>query len=140
MCPMKSIDVSRSSLIRSSRGKFAALLLVGVLLLCHGVFGVLHLCTTTQSSTSHAGHEHQSHTGAEGGAHDHQPCHLMHAANYYAVLLTAFLGLVLGLLLLKDAQVWSRVSTPLTFIRHLNPSGLHPPRGPSRPLLQVMRL
>src|SRR5215217_5893749 len=137
---MKSIVVSRSRLIRSSRGKFAALLLVGVLLLCHGAFGVLHLCTTTQSSPSHAAHEHQSHTGGEGGAHQHHQCHLMHVANYYAVLLTAIFGLVLGLLLLKNGQVGGRLRSPLSVVRHLHPSGLHLPRGPTYPLLQVMRL
>src|SRR5215218_8309110 len=121
---MKSIVVSRSNLIRSSRAKFATLLLIGMLLLCHGVFGVVHLCTTTQSSPSHVAHEHQSHTGEEGGAHQHHQCHLMHVANYYAVLLTAFLGLVLGLLLLKNAQGGGRLRAPFSVVRHLHLSGL----------------
>ncbi len=70
--------------------------------------------------------------------HDHPVCHAV--ADYFAVLFTAFLGLVLGLLL-KGARSWVSVSAPLTAGRRFAPAVLHPARGPtSLPVLQVFRL
>src|SRR4051812_45189782 len=104
-----------------AQGKILALLLVGTLFLCHGVFGALHLCTTlhADSATQHTLHDH-SPEGMGAGPHDHQACDLMHAANYYAVLLTTFvLGMFLGLLLLlKNMRLWSRIPvSPSAFFR-----------------------
>ena len=127
------------SLLRGSRGRLLALLLVGTLLLCHGVFGVMHLCSASHASTSH-GHEHHSPTDAGAGVQkEHAVCHLMDAAHYFAVFLAAILGLVLGLLL-KGARLWGRVTAPLVFYRRLRQPVFHPPRGPTLPVLQVFRL
>ncbi len=126
------------SLLRGSRGRLLALLLVGTLLLCHGVFGVMHLCSASHASTSH-GHEHHSPTDAGAGVQEHVACHLMDVAHYFAVFLAALLGLVLWLLL-KGARLWGRVTAPLVFYRRLRPPVFHPPRGPTLPVLQVFRL
>ena len=132
MISMTSTGLSRS------RKVLLALLLVGTLLLCHGVFGALHLCHSSQAS---AGHVHEHHSPADTGAdtQEHAACHLMDAAHYFAVFLVAFRGLVLGLLL-TGARIWSRVTAPLVFHRRLSPSIYHAPRGPTLPVLQVFRL
>jgi hypothetical protein len=108
------------------------------LLLCHGVFGALHLCPSSQASASHV-HEYHSPADTGAGIHEHAVCHLMDAAHYFAVFLVAVLGLVLGLLL-RGARLWGRVSAPLAFYRRLKPYISHPPRGPTLPVLQVFRL
>ena len=130
---------SRSSLLRRSSGRLLVLLLVGTLLLCHGVLGAVHLCSAPTVPV-HQDHEHPSSVGQEEGmaAHGHLVCHA--AAGYFAVLFTAFLGLVLGLLL-KGARSWVSVSAPLIFGRRFAPVVLHPARGPTTlPVLQVFRL
>ncbi len=125
------------------RAKVLALLLAGTLLVCHGVFGALHLCPTphgTGAAVQHAGHAHSS-PGAGGSAHDHQACDLMHADSYYAVFLVGLLGLTL-LLLLRGARYWSSTTTPRPSVsRLLHPVVLHPPpRFLTLPQLQVFRL
>ena len=121
------------------RNVLLALLLAGTLLLCHGVFGAIHLCYSSQASASHA-HEHHSPTDAGAGVQEeHAVCHLMDAAHYFAVFLAAILGLVLGLLL-KGARLWGRVSAPFVFGLRLRPPVFHPPRGPTLLVLQVFRL
>jgi hypothetical protein len=118
-----------------SRRQLLALLLVGALLLCHGVFGASHLCPTLQSSAEQS-HEHPVPTEMGMVAHDgHPTCHPMGAAEYFAVLLTAFLGL-----LLNRARLWSRVTAPLVFGRPFYPPIFHPPQRPTTPLIQVFRL
>ena len=141
---MSTIAGNRSDPLQLFRVRLATLCLIGVLLLCHGVFGALHLCTTPHagSPAQHALHEHSS-EGMGAGSYDHQACHLIHAGNYYAVLLTALLGLALGLvLLLKRARVWSRITLPPAVFRNFCPAVLHPPPAftVSPFLLQVMRL
>jgi hypothetical protein len=131
---------SRGGWAREARARGLALLLVGALLLCHGVLGVLHLCPTPPADVAaqHAGHEHSS-SGTGAISHEHQACHLLHVAAYYAVLLAAFLWLV-GLLLLKEARLWSTRDAPAASFRRFGPVVLHPPRGPTLPVLQVFRL
>src|SRR3954452_16676807 len=92
---------SRFGWAQGVRVRILALLLVVALLLCHGVFGALHLCSVPPAGAAahHAGHQHAS-SGAGTSSHEHHTCHLMHAATYYAVLLTALLGLALGFLLI----------------------------------------
>jgi hypothetical protein len=71
-------------------------------------------------------------------AHDHPLCHAV--TDYFAVLLTAFLGLILGLLL-EGARSWVTVAAPPIIGRRFAPAVLHPPRGPTTlPALQVFRL
>ena len=126
------------SLLRGSKGRQLALLLVGTLLLCHGVLGVLHLCSTTTAPT-HQTHEHPSIADETVVGHDHPVCHLT-GAEYFAVLFTAFLGLVLGLLL-KGAWLWGRVTSLKLSKPYLPPLVSYPPRGPTKlPVLQVFRL
>ena len=124
------------SLLRGSKGRQLALLLVGTMLLCHGVLGVLHLCSTPTAPT-HQTHEHPSLADETVAGHEHPVCHLT-GAEYFVVLLTAFLGLVLGLL--KGARLWGRVAFRPSRL-YLQPLVSHPPRGPtSLPVLQVFRL
>ena len=127
------------SLLRGSIGKQLALLLVGTLLLCHGAFGALHLCSTATTAPIHQTHEHPSFADETAAGHDHPVCHLT-GAEYFVVLFTAFLGLVLGLLL-KDARLWARVTSFGPSKSHLISLISHPPRGPTTfPVLQVFRL
>jgi hypothetical protein len=126
------------SLLRGSRGRLLALLLVGTLLLCHGAFGALHLCSTHAVPT-HQSHELPSFADETVVGHEHPLCHLT-GGEYFAVLLTAFLGLVLGLLL-KDARLKGRVTSFRLSEPYLPLLLSHPPRGPTRlPVLQVFRL
>jgi len=126
------------SLLRGSKGRHLALLLVGAILLCHGVLGVLHLCSTSTVPV-HQTHEHPSFTDETVAGHDHPVCHLT-GAEYFAVLYTAFLGLLFGLLL-KGARLWGRVASFRTSKPSLPSLVAHPPRGPTNlPVLQVFRL
>jgi hypothetical protein len=126
------------SLLRGSIGRQLALLLVATLLLCHGVFGVLHLCSTPTAPT-HQTHEHPSFADETVAGHDHPVCHLT-GAEYFVVFFTAFLGLVLGLLL-KGARLWDRIASFGPSKPYLPPLVSHPPRGPTKlPFLQVFRL
>jgi hypothetical protein len=134
---------TRSDLLVSGKVSLAILCLVGALLLCHGLFGALHLCSTTEhaaSADSHLTHDH--HASSEEGAYtnEHPVCHLLHAAAYYAVFLAAFLWLLFGLLLLKGVRVWSTNTAPAASFRQFGPVVLHLPRGPTLPVLQVFRL
>lgn len=64
----------------------------------------------------------------------------MGAIEYFAVLfLGTFLGLVLGLVL-KGARLCGSVVRFEPFERSFRPLFLHPPRGPTTTLLQVLRL
>ncbi len=120
-----------------SKSTFLTLFLVGTLLLCHGVFGALHLCSTVPVPVHHDHHEHPSSVEEGMGAHEHLVCHAM--TDYFAVLFTALLGLVLGLLL-KGARSRATVAAPIISGRRYAPVVLHPPRGPTLPVLQVFRL
>ncbi len=72
-------------------------------------------------------------------AHDeHPPCHVL-GADYFAVLLTVFLGVVLGLLL-ESAKSRVSIVAPCIVGRRFTPLVLYPPRGPTLPVLQVFRL
>ena len=140
---MGNIYRTRSDLLVSGKVRLAILCLVGALLLCHGVFGALHLCSTTEhaaSADSHLTQDHHASLEAGANTNDHSVCHLLHAAAYYAVFLAAFLWLVFGLLLLKGARLWSTSTAPAASLRRFGPVVLHPPRGPTLPVLQVFRL
>src|SRR5215210_1900676 len=92
---MTSAKRSQFDRAGSVRIRFLALLFIGALLLCHGVFGAVHLCPTPQASAKHV-HAHPSSAQMEAPAHEHPLCHLVHAAEYFAVLLVALFGLILG--------------------------------------------
>src|ERR671933_2105829 len=112
MAQMMSSKRGRSSFLGKPRRGLLALLLVGTLLICHGVFGALHLCSAPPVLSVHQDHQHP--LSAEAGAvHHEQPgCHLVHAAEYFAVFLAGFLGLIFGRVL-KGASLWASLSTPL---------------------------
>src|SRR5215210_3501971 len=140
---MGNIYRNRSDLLVSGKVRLAILCLIGALLLCHGVFGALHLCSTTEhaaSTDSHLAQDHHASSEAGANTDEHTMCHLLHAAAYYAVFLAAFLWLVFGLLLLKGARLWSTITAPAASFRRFGPVVLHPPRGPTLPVLQVFRL
>ncbi len=86
----------------------------------------------------HQSHEHLSFADETGAGREHPVCHV--GAEYFAVLLTAFLGLVLRLLL-KRARLWGRVISLKLSEPYLPPYVFHPPRGLTNlPILQVFRL
>ncbi len=76
-----------------------SVLLIGTLLLCHGVFGGLHLaCDPTDwcAGAAERAAEHQPATGV-GDAHEHPTGHEVSTA-YFAVVAIGVLGLILKLL------------------------------------------
>lgn len=119
----------------------AALLLVAFLA-CHGFLGAPHHAPHHAPSPpdhSHHSEEHSTHAPAEDPG-DHQGgIHLGHSG-YAAVLISILLGAVLGLLL-SGARAWYKPATvPRLTGRYLLSLVLHPPRGPTAPLVQVFRL
>jgi hypothetical protein len=125
------------SLLRGSKGRRLALFLVGTLLVCHGSSEFYTFAPLLRPT--HQTFEFPSFADETSVGHEHPSRHLM-GAEYFAVLLTAFLELVLGLLL-KGARTWSRISAFRPFERSLPPFVSKPPRGPTRhPILQVFRL
>ena len=120
--------------------QFLALLLAGTLLLCLGDFWASHACSTSQiSSASILLSDH--HSLAEPGATSHeQPwCYLRSAAGHFAVLLTALLGLSLGLLF-RGTRSWGTGIEPRPIEYRLRYYTLRPPREPELALIQVFRL
>ena len=128
--------------LRPTSDRLLALLAIWALLLCHGVFGALHLIPDPVlqpiAAGEHATTHHHSH--AHGGAPEERPVPHHTDAEYFAVLLGTLLGaLYLWLPLLNDrrcdetSSAWRFVSSPPATFSNL-------PRGPTLPLLQVLRL
>jgi hypothetical protein len=124
---------------RPTRERLLPLLLVGALLLCHGVFGALHLvcnppvCAGAIENTA----EHHPAARAEAGAHEHPAGHETDP-EYFAVV-ASLLGLLLSLV---PKGTPSRVRLGMR-----GPSALRwasavvqPPLAPTLPVLQVFRL
>jgi hypothetical protein len=120
--------------------------LIWALLLCHGVFGALHVATDPALTNAApaaliagehtAAHLASGHHGGSGYG-DHQADH--GATEYFAVLLGAFASLTLWFLLRRAPR---RAATSYATRRSV---GAHPavfalPRGPTLPSLQVFRL
>jgi hypothetical protein len=121
-----------------------SVLLVGTLLLCHGVFGALHLFCYSPECVGDAGHaaEHQTAAGAVGGAHEHSAGHeTTHgtSAGYFAVLVFGLLGLLLRLLP-KRAPLWINLTAHWPVVLRWVPAVLRPPPIPAPLTLQVFRL
>jgi hypothetical protein len=115
-------------------------LLIGTLLLCHGVFGALHLvCDPLEWCIGGAQHsaEHQTSTGA-GDAHEHHTGHGSTA--YFAVVALGLLVLILRLLpkCAAGLRIWLGTRWPVVLRRV--PAVLRPPPTPTPPVLQVFRL
>jgi hypothetical protein len=121
--------------------KKLSLLLAGAVLLCHGVFGALHLvCDLLEWCIVGAQHsaEHQISTGA-GDAHEHHTGHDVSTA-YFAVGALALLVLILRLLPKSAAglRIWLGRRWPAVLRRV--PAVLRPPPTPALPILQAFRL
>jgi hypothetical protein len=118
-----------------------SVLLIGTLLLCHGVFGALHLvCDPLEWCMGGAQHsaEHQTAAGA-GDAQVHPTGHDVSTA-YFAVVVLGLLGFILKLLpkCAAGLRIWLGTLWP-EFLRRV-PAVLRPPPTPTLPVLQVFRL
>jgi hypothetical protein len=121
-------------------GRQLSLLLVGTLLLCHGVFGALHLVCYPPWCAGDAEHaaEHQATAGAVGDAHEH-PAEHGTSTGYFAVLFVGLLGLLLGLLP-KGAPLRIRLDARWPVVLRRVPAVYRPPPTPTPLTLQVFRL
>src|SRR5918998_2812484 len=113
-----------------------SLLLVGTLLLCHGVFGALHLVCYPPECVGDV--EHAAAAGGAGDAHEHPAGHET-STGYFAVLVVGLLVLLLGLLL-KGTPLVVGLSMPWTAVLRRLPVALRPPLTPTPINLQVFRL
>jgi hypothetical protein len=121
-----------------------SVLLIGTLLLCHGVFGVLHLVCYPPLCAGDAEHlaEHQTAAGAVGDTHEHPADHgTSHgtSAGYFAVLFVGLLGLLLGLLP-GGAPLRIGLDARWPVVLRWVPAVLRPPPTPIPLSLQVFRL
>src|SRR5918994_5910838 len=113
-----------------------SVLLIGMLLLCHGVFGGLHLvCETPEWCAAEHAAEHQPDTGV-GDAHEHPTGHDVSTA-YFAVVAIGVLGLIMRLLPRCAARlrIWIGTRWPAPLRRV--PTVLRPPPIPTPLVLQV---
>jgi hypothetical protein len=121
--------------------KKLSVLLAGAVLLCHGVFGAIHLvCDPLEWCIGGVQHsaEHQTSTGA-GDAHEHHTGHGGSTA-YFAVVALGLLVLILRLLPKCAAGLRIWLGTRWTAVLRRVPAVLRPPPTPTPPVLQVFRL
>ena len=118
-----------------------SLLLVFTLLLCHGVFGVLHLVCYPPQSVGDAEYaaEHQAAACVVGEAHEHPAGHHGTSIGYFAVLVFGVLSLLLGMLL-KGPPLRVGLRMPWTAVLRRLPAAFRPPPTPTPINLQVFRL
>lgn len=117
-----------------------SVLLIGVLLLCHGVFGAQHLIAYDPPVPASHAEVSQLPMGMGDAPHGEQPPdHHLLGVGYLAVLLTVLLGLV-PRALLRGFQTWTRVPVAQAFEPPFLGYTPHLPRGPTVPLLQIFRL
>ncbi|MDQ3910584.1 MAG: hypothetical protein M3305_02120 [Actinomycetota bacterium] len=116
-----------------------SILLVGTLLLCHGVFGASHLLCDLSECAGGAEHaaEHQPAAGSSGDAHERLAGHGW-GAQYFAVIV-GLLGVLLSLLP-KRSSLWIKVGERWPAVLRRVPAMFHPPPTPTTRLLQVFRL
>jgi hypothetical protein len=117
-----------------------SVLLVGPLLLCHGLFGALHLVCYTPHCAGDAEHqaEHQAAADAVGDANEHPADHGT-STGYFAVLVVGLLGLLLGLLP-KGAPLRIALGTHWPVVLRRVPAVFRPPPTPTPLTLRVFRL
>jgi hypothetical protein len=118
-----------------------SVLLIGTVLLCHGLFGALHLvCDPLEWCIGGAQHsaEHETAAGA-GDTHGHHTGHDVSTA-YFAVVALGLLVLILRLLpkCAAGLRIWLGTRWPVVLRRV--PAVLRPPPTPTPPVLQVFRL
>lgn len=114
-------------------------LLAGALLLCHGVFGALHLvCDTPRcAGAQHAAEYRPAQAGAAADAHEHPAGH--EAGTEYFAVVAGLLGLLLGLLP-KGAPVRVGMRARRAHVLRRASAVFRPARAPTLPTLQVFRL
>jgi hypothetical protein len=130
-----AVGRDRVGLFRGPKWRLLAPLLVLTLLACHGVFGALHQIEPTSAPVE----GHPSHAGAiaglTGGAPDEPPLSdAGYAATLFFVVVAAFWLLFGG----KLAHAGARITRPALGCQRPRVARL--PRGPTLPLLQVLRL
>jgi hypothetical protein len=114
-------------------------LLIGTLLLCHGVFGALHLVCASPECAGHAEHPAEHHTVAGAGdAHEHPAGHATRT-EYFAVLAVGFLALLLGLRP-KSRSLRIGLDARWPVVLRRVPAVLRPPPIPTPLTLRVFRL
>ena len=128
---------------RPPSNRLPALLAIWALLLCHGVFGALHLfgdqALQPIAAVEHATTHHPSHAHGVTAPYEHPASHHTDA-EYFAVLLGTLLGaLYLWLLLLNDRRC-DGTSSARRFVGSPPATFSNLPRGPTLPLLHVLRL
>lgn len=125
----------------SPRRVLLSFLLAGALLVCHGVLWVSHACSAPPVSSA-GSQAFDSHSFVDGGAVEHEQtgCYTQIATDHFAVLLTAFFGLIVLGLLSGTARSWIIGDKPRVFGRRSRTYALNPPRGPTLSLIQVFRL
>jgi hypothetical protein len=119
-----------------------SVLLASTLLFCHGVFGALHLVCYLPQCTGATEHTAEHQAGAVDDTHEHPADHgTSHgtSAEYFAVLVFSFLGLLLGLLP-KGAPLRITLDARRPEILRRVPAVYRPPPTPTPPTLQVFRL
>ena len=116
-----------------------SVLLAGTLLLCHGVFGALHLVCNPPRCAGAIDHSagHEPAAGAAPDAHEHPADHGT-GTEYFAVV-AGLLGLLVGLLPMSAP---SRVGIGMGWPSVLRRAYVvfRPARAPTSPTLQVFRL
>jgi hypothetical protein len=114
--------------------------LIGTLLLCHGVFGALHLVCYPPQCAGNAEHaaEHQAAAGAGSDTHEHSADHGT-STGYFAVLFVALLGLLLGSLP-KGTPLRITLDARWTADFRRVSAVYRPPPTPTPLTLQVFRL
>jgi hypothetical protein len=121
--------------------KYLSVLLAGALLLCHGVFGVVHLiCDPPQcvAVAEHAPEHRTAHAEAAAGVHEQHPSGHGSNSEYFAVL-AGLLGLLVGLLP-RGVASWVGDGARRPPMVRWAPAVFRPARGPTPPVLQVFRL
>ena len=114
-------------------------LLAGTLLICHGVFGGLHLVCVPPECVGgpERGAEHQPQVGVAGGAQHEHPAGHGTSTEYFAVVVAGLLGLLLSLLpkvgLSLTGSHWFPILRQASALFRLA-------RAPTLPVLQVFRL
>jgi len=124
---------------RPTRERLLPLLLVGALLLCHGIFGALHLVCDVPECAGGAEHaaEHQPAAGTAGDTHEHPAGHA--TSTEYFALVAGLLGLLLRLLL-KGTPLRIRLDMRWPAVLRRVLAVFRPPPTPTPLILQAFRL
>ena len=120
-------------------GNQLSVLLAGALLLCHGIFGALHLVCSPPVCAGAAEHQagHEPAAGGAADAHEHVMGH--GAGTAYCAAVAGLLTLLLGVLR-RDATSRAGIGMSRPFVFRRVPLGFGSARAPTLPTLQVFRL